>query len=207
MLAINLLPIYRREARQRRVLRRWWLWTCAGYTTALFLIALVIISIIPTQIGVSEAELDRLTESVAHTQHTIADYNPKLDQARRTLRANLSVRSQPDWSLLLMLLSKVAGDEVVLRRCQLDPVEAVASAGEGAKPTAQKHQNPTSYTLRLSGLARTQAQTSQFLLRLEETGLFETVRLINTSGSRIDEVDVSAFELVCSLASQQEGKP
>jgi len=204
----DLLPAHRREARQRRLLRRRWMCGAGAFAGAVVLSGLVLASIMPANADLSASELARINDSVARTQRSIAEVEPRLVDTQRTLRANLSVSGQPDWSVLLALLADVAGEDIVLSRCKLEPqappvegaVEPKGSAAAGGAPGRPvPEQTEPKYVLDLSGLARNQTQTSQFVLRLEQMGLFERVRLVNTSTSQIKDTQLSSFQLTCDL--------
>ena len=61
--------------------------------------------------------------------------------------------------------------------------------------------------LGLSGLGLSQAAVSQFVLKLERTGLFARVALIDTSRAALDRTDAIAFRIECSLDEPAGASP
>ena len=106
---------------------------------------------------------------------------------------------QPDWSLLLALLSRTLGDQAVLRSVGL---EYAPEAFEETAPSAPEAPNePPPVTLELSGLGQTQYVVSRFVLRLEQTPLFESVRLIDTRREPFLAGHAVAFRIECVLGA------
>lgn len=102
------------------------------------------------------------------------------------------------------MVSKDLGSDVVLERCFLAPLDI---AGDG-RPVPRSG-DPTAgqvlyqkYSLDLTGYARTQMGVSQFVLRLERTGLFESVRLIKTQKRKFMDDQAVSFRIVCELSGK-----
>jgi hypothetical protein len=55
------------------------------------------------------------------------------------------------------------------------------------------------YGLKLSGFGRTQTSVSQFVLRLERIGIFESVRLLNSYRQAFLNDQAIAFSLECRI--------
>src|SRR5205823_4177490 len=97
-------------------------------------------------------------------------------------------------SILLAVLADTLGDEVVFEKCALErvipqapPAPALTPAAQAGKPATPALKAPKappplpSWTLRASGLGRDPQAVSQFILRLESSGLFDSVTLLKTS--------------------------
>ena len=116
------------------------------------------------------------------------------DEAR--LASGHAVGEQPDWSLLLAMLSSALGDETVLRSIRLQaPPEAAPGGGGGAD--AARSLPPI--TLDLTGLGRTQQVVSEFVLRLEQMPLFKQIRLVDTRREPFLNLHAVVFRIECVL--------
>ena len=95
---------------------------------------------------------------------------------------------------------------IVLSHCELLPVSDAASvvpaagAANGSPATslapAVTHSR---YTLALSGMGRSQAAISQYVLRLENTGLFDRVTLIESKLAPFGGGEAVSFRIGCTL--------
>jgi len=191
---INLIPAPRRRARIARAHLRGWAagWAFSG------LALLVGCLVIRTSWGGARSalaeEVDQATRTIRVSNRQAEILRRRLADARWKLESGRAVGQQPDWSILLALLAKNLGDDVVLERCQLfpaDPAPAEASA-TGAMAGGR-------YVFEIDGLARSQLAVSRFVLRLEKTGLFDQVRLISTSRRTFLGQKAVAFRLECLL--------
>jgi hypothetical protein len=154
-------------------------------------------------------EVDRAGKGIVAVKEQLA-------LADATLRASRSISEQPDWSALMALLAAKAGDEIVLKTClvrpkdpdrQVDTRSQGPGALEGGARAAQPPPAEPSMVLGLSGLGLSQAAVSQFVLKLEATGLFAKVTLIDTSRAALERTDAIAFRLECSLDEPAAGAP
>lgn len=111
-----------------------------------------------------------------------------------------AIAGHPDWSRVLLLLAQVRGeeaafDQITLERRTVTPAAApgtaaaAAPAGRGtggdgeAAGRAASARPPAPVTvmaLNLEGPSRTPAAAAGLVVRLEATGLFESVRLVQT---------------------------
>jgi hypothetical protein len=218
---INLIPS-RRRATQRRAARvRLWLSIAPAVTLVL---------------AGSYGYLFATWGSGGNTAEAIADANSKVESGRRQLssarallaeaqakkRALREVSEQPDWGLLLNILSGALSDETVLSGCTLDPAAplaqeppkeaAPAKVGQrraaAAKPASASAGpvRPARYHLVLSGFARTQEAVPEFVRRLEQMGVFEQTTLIQSVRAPYGGTDAFQFRIECAIAdSAAEG--
>jgi len=94
-----------------------------------------------------------------------------LAEASRQIAAARALAENPDWSLLLGMVSSDLSDDVVLERCFLAPVDSAGDSDRPAQPTRPDEQVLYQrYTLDLSGYSRSQTGVSQYVLRLEKSG-------------------------------------
>ncbi|MEE9211281.1 MAG: PilN domain-containing protein [Phycisphaeraceae bacterium] len=207
MTTVNLIPTPRRDARKRRVHTQRCLVLCVAYTVVLVAVfAACRITWADADHAVTD-ELNDAAHQIAGSNRAIAALQSQLADARRTLAADQAITQQPDWSLLLALLANTLSDDVVLRSCQLEPNQDPTAKNQRSSNQAQhvgaSVSGRRSYTLRVSGLGRSQAAVSQFVLRLEQTELFGRVALINTVREPFLAGQAFGFQLECELGAQR----
>lgn len=209
MRGVNLIPTPRREA--HRLHRRAQLWLAFWVTTAAVAVVLAIFmhsvrftrqgGDTPEQLARAQVRANEMTIRVASVNHELA-------QARTRLAAGRVLSDRPDWSTLLVAVSKRLGPENVLSTFKLSRVAAVtpapsaapmAGAGAGAGGTAQSSV-PSHYVVELGGVGRTQAAVSRFVLGLQEMGLFEEVRFLRSSRAPFMNGEAIAFEVECHIS-------
>jgi hypothetical protein len=194
MQTVNLIPACRRDAKRRRQRVRQcmaifvlyaivssaaagtWRWSLGGDDPS-----------IEQHLATASADIDRASTALTFT-------NSQLSAARSQIASNRQILSQPDWSLLLALLSKETGGNIVLRSFELKAADA--PAGDKAPPAPR-------LTLRLSGFGRTNQAVAEFGLRLEETHLFSRVTLVESSRETFLAGDAFSFHLECPLDDQR----
>ncbi len=201
---VNLIPAARRQGKQRQVRVRWWLTACVVYA-AMWIAAFVAAQVVVR--SEDRALRGKLVEGSAKVQEaekTVDALRGRIDRDEARLASGRAVGEQPDWSLLLAMLSSALGDETVLRNIRLQaPPEAapgapVGAGGAGAARTLRP------ITLDLTGLGRTQQVVSEFVLRLEHTPLFKKVRLINTRREPFLNDHAVVFRIECVLDADGE---
>ena len=151
---------------------------------------------IQTQLGVIESRIE-------HTGRRITATQAQLQTADLILKVNQAVSNQPDWSGLLVLLANELEDDVVLRKCQLTPQKEKGSSIGSKDETALVGQKNQAYVLKLEGYGRTQAAVSRFILDMEQTGLFEQVKLIQTNREHFLSDNAVVFNAQCLLGKQE----
>src|SRR5665213_937838 len=121
--------------------------------------------------------------------------------ARTAMDADRQIAEQPDWSHLLGVLARQSGDQIVFNSCAVGP-NLQADASPAAVPPAAKTPGSgasrTALALTVSGFGRSQLAISQFVLRLEKTGLFARVAVQTHRETYLGGEAVS-FQLICSL--------
>ncbi len=213
MMRVNLIPAERRLARERRLRVRNWAVACAGYAMALAVVyACCFMSWHVGPDGL-DAELAAVSAEAAELSRSLAAAESELSEAQDVLDSTRGIAKQPDWSLLLALLSKTLGDEVVLESCRLGPPTASAqparvqrvqlpgssSSTSSSAAVAAAARNDPPYALHLSGFARSQGAVSKFVLRLDELALFERVDLLKTSPEVLFDEGAVGFQVQCAF--------
>ncbi len=213
MNAVNLIPKQRREAKARKVhlirlisgLGVYGVILLGGYLLCLRYVAS------------DGRSLDGRTTDVAaglnSSNRQVLVLAGELAEANRKLQAVQAVGRQPDWGGLLKVLAENMGERTVLDFCRLRRVRPVAQtaadsdpgrAASGSDDEAPKAATDAPLLLELTGWAEAQADVSAFLLRLEQTGLFDKVKLVRTSRRPFLDRTAVAFQLECVLG-QSEG--
>jgi len=200
---VNFIPAERLAARRRRARIYLWVVACGTYVVLLAAGSLAAYVLCPGQDGdLAEQLADAETQSKQNNEAMLA-LRRTLAETTAALETTRAIREQPDWSRLLTGLSHELGQELVLNRCQL---VAIREDGKSltepwsetllAKPllalvTKQRYQ------LVLQGFGQTQESVSRFALGLEGIGLFERVRLINSSRQTFLRGQAVAFTVEC----------
>ena len=186
----NLIPMARRRARrQRERVRR-----CAaavGLYAAALAVACAAVQVrwhVPVEparqkLAQAKAELER-------TQRAAAALRPVLEERQRAAAAAAAVAVRPDWSVLLRATAATLDDDVVLRSCQVAALEGEAGGGY-------------EYTLR--AVARSQAAAAAFVLRLEASGLFEKVTLVDSRAETLAGQEAVGLRVRCELTGRTRG--
>jgi Tfp pilus assembly protein PilN len=179
---INLIPAHRRAAQQRRRRLRVWIGATVGWTGALLAVCAGV------RYGTSSGIESTAANELRAVQSHIDDVNGRLGSLKKQLaemqsrqQTAVSITDQPDWSILLSLLAGVR-EEAVLREVTLRP-------------------DPASRSIMLSvrGFCRSQAEVSQFVLRLQQLGLFDEVKLLRTGREPVLNTAAVTFDVSCEI--------
>lgn len=203
METVNLIPAARRDAKRRRKHHKTCVAACGAYA---LLLACAVGGAHLLWIGNQGALDDKLAateDDIARLQHQTAELRSELSASHATIEANRTVAEQPDWSVLLALLARTIGDDVVLRSVSIapPPTAVVAAPVAGAKSAAPD------VVLELIGMGRSPLAVSQHVLRLEETGLFSKVMLLDTGREPLLSSQVIAFRLRCIFGEPRLPEP
>jgi hypothetical protein len=207
MTAVNLIPAYRLAARRRRTRTGWWTGVCVVYGLGLAIAYTLLAANLEGQTDAVTGQTQRLTEQIQLSRQAIADTRVKLESAKAHLRANLAVGRQPDFSVLLAVLAAHLDENVALSECRLTPrspeTNAEARIAErqvtAAKQSPDVHGPIGRYTVNVDGLANSQSAASEYVLRLEQTQLFQRVVLLETTRQRGHGRQAVGFRLECLL--------
>lgn len=126
-------------------------------------------------------------------QATASSSTAAIDRMKKGLEISRTVRSHPDWSVLLPVVSARLGEDIALERIALEPVR-----GEESNRRA---------TLTLNGVGNDRAAVSEFVMRLEESGAFARVETTSAQRRPIGDSEFFAFELQCRIGSGWEATP
>ncbi|MHC4992900.1 MAG: hypothetical protein ACYTGC_18155, partial [Planctomycetota bacterium] len=109
------------------------------------------------------------------------------------------VGAQPDWSILLAVFSSQLGDEIVLQRCQLSPIDPATSDTDG------DGESTAIASIIVAGIGLTQQAVSQYVLDLQQLRLFRSIRLVDTKREPYLDGHAIAFRIECTLGTDGQG--
>ena len=214
MKCFNLMPTPRRQAKACRARARQWLAVGVAFVGMLVMICITCHKTWGVGPEPLADEIRQTTDRIKASGRTIAELREQLVASRWKLDTVRGVGRQPDWSVLLTLLADGLGNEVVLRSCELDeiliPLERAAGRrGEPRIPVtsvSEDKKKRIAFVLSVSGFGRSQTAVSQFVLRLERSGMFDNVRLVSTIREPFLNGKAIAFRLKCRLEGTRDRK-
>ena len=198
MTGVNLAPASRKYALlcQKRIR----VWASGG--VAYGVVLLVTYAVCFAHWNDADAQVDDQAAGVLRhineSNQALSELRVKLTTARVALRASSLLTENPDWSVVLRLLARNLGKELVLSRCQMQSSRERAPGD--VDPVSAAVARPISQFIHLVGFARSQAAISAFALRLEQTGLFVEVNILETKREPFLSGEAFAFSLMCSIA-------
>lgn len=195
MAGVDLTPIHRQI--RTRCRRRVSAWLTAG-VGVMAAVSLGCVGSLGLDTGGGEAidhRLERANREIAQSERAVASARAKLARAEGKLRTLQRIGPQPDWSVLLAMLSQTAGEDVVLRRCALLPQGADDATGAEELLRLSRE----GYGLHLSGVGRSQSAIAQFVLRLEANPILDSVTLVKSHREHIGAGSAAGFEIACII--------
>ena len=201
---VNLIPPARIARRQRKSKIRLWTVMCGTYLISLTVLALSAHAFWRDTDDSVVAELAFTAQRIEGYNAKISELNNKLATTKAALEAGQVINSQPDWTKLLVLVGHELKEEIVLAECQL----LATSKNSGNAMNGVQNMSSSSpsaflaerqYTLELSGFGRTQTSVSQFVLRLEQMEMFDSVELVNSRRQSFLNTEAVVFNIECSI--------
>lgn len=189
MNGVNLIPAHRVLARRRRARVHAWTIGVGAYAVSLAAVYAVMAMTWGGSTAEWQARLASLDAQLARDTEDLKTRQKELSEKNAARQANSAVGEQPDWSMLLGLIARTVRDDVVLESTSLRPAD---TAAKPAKPV----------TVALSGLGRTHASVSDFVLRLEGTKVFSRVALLETRRTATARAEAISFRVEAALAEE-----
>jgi Tfp pilus assembly protein PilN len=162
-----------------------WMWGGALYLTAVLGGVGVLAAAWAGDWAMGNDEAAVTHQRIEEREGALAKLRPELDEARQQLAAMKRVNEQPDWSILLAILSQTTGNGIALTDCRVTPKvpnRPVVPATPAVAPARASAPVVTEYSIELSGMGRSQYDVSSFVVRLEQTKLFDRVVVGRASG-------------------------
>lgn len=200
---VNLIPAGRLAGRRRRTRLYLWVTVCGVYAS---LVAAGSLTFHVAQAGEGRSmaeHLEAAAQQIERDNRVLLEARRQLAETMTVLETTTAIHGQPDWGKLLTGLSLQVGDQIVLSRCQLTTLTAdqkvITVEGSGSLPAGPLGTFLTGcrHTLVLNGFGKSQESVSRFVLRLEESGAFDLVRLVNSSRQTFLQGEAVAFGVEC----------
>jgi hypothetical protein len=200
------MPAPRRQAKACRVRMRQWVAPGVAFVGMLVFICIACHRTWGVGPDPLAEELRETTDRISDSGRTIGALQKQLVATRWKLDTFRGVGQQPDWSVVLSLLADTLGSEAVLKSCELNETTIQADTNTGPRGGAEipvtsvvEEQKQVVFVLGVSGFGRSQTAVSQFVLRLERSGLFDNVRIVRTTREPFLNGKAIAFRLECRL--------
>jgi Tfp pilus assembly protein PilN len=211
MTGVNLIPTQRLAAKRRRSRINRWLVGTTAYA-ALALAACIGANVAwGTDYHSTAGDLAQTSERISHLTTKAADLRRRLADAESLRQTAQAVSDQPDWSILLAILSETLGHDVTLRELRLQPDRRAAAPAAAptstpqARPPAPLNATSLRFVLELRGVARSQPAVAQFVLRLQQIGLFDEVKLIRTGREPLFNASAVTFDITATIHEYTAG--
>ena len=213
-ITVNLVPPARREMQHKKARIRFWMMTSGAYGLCWLVIAGLVGATGLNDDTALRQELDQLNALVGSSESELSQMRGELGRINVELATSRAIGRQPDWSILLALLSSTLGDHITLRNCALGTSqESLGARGPRTAVTSNDAPAPggmpdsANLRLELMGLGLSQQAVSEFVLRLEEMTLFRKVKLIETRREPYLETEAIAFRIVCVFQTAEVAQP
>ena len=214
MKCFNLMPAPRRQAKACRARVRQWLAVGVAFVGMLVMICITCHRTWGVGPDPLAGEIRQTRDRIATSGRTISGLREQLVASRWKLDTFRGVGRQPDWSVVLALLADGLGNEVVLRSCELDeimiPLEGASGRRRDSKipvtSVLEEKKQKMVFVLTVSGFGRSQTAVSQFVLRLERSGMFDNVGLVSTIREPFLNAKAIAFRLKCRFEGTTDRK-
>lgn len=192
---VNLIPPARIARKRRNSKIRLWTAICGTYLIVLTALAL-------SAHAFWRDTDDSVIDELAFTNERIEGYNTSIRELQKQLASIQSeleaarvINCQPDWMKLFVLVGDELKEDVVLKNCQLTATSRKneKSLSPGAFLADRQ------FRLELSGFGRTQTSVSQFVLRLEQMEMFDSVELVNSRRQSFLNNEAVTFNIECRI--------
>lgn len=193
---VNLIPARRRDAKRWRAHIRWCAVGCAAYAVVATTVGGLAWNAWAGEDPAIRQETSHIDEEIHRNQQELSRATIKLAADQQMLSATRQIAGQPDWSLLLTLLAHKVDDQMVLRSCQLRPASEVTGDAKAIETHATG-----GLLIVITGVARSPQGAQQYVLRLEKTGLFDRVTLVETRREPFLNGEAAAFRVDCVLSA------
>lgn len=202
---VNLIPAARLAARRRHARLFVWAAFCGACAMCLIAGSATLHTLRATEDRSLQGKRTDLDHAIKQESEQLLALRRELSEVGMSLETTRAIHNQPDWSHLFRGLSERLDNEIVLNHCELatltadrKPVLEQWGNAVPAKPLGTLL-NECRHTLTLSGFGKSQEAVSRFVLRLEGTGIFAIVRLMNSSRQSFLEEEAVAFSIACDL--------
>jgi len=203
---VNLIPARRREARALRKRLRLWGAVLGVYGSVALAGYFACWAFAGESPSPRQRALRHLRGDIQATGRELRRTRMQIGQELLKLQAQRAVGRHPDWSILLAAISSTVGNEIVLERCALSPVEKKDSEDDASSSSSRAKGRATEaeprFRLDVDGIAKSPPTVSQYILRLEQMRLFDRVRLVKTNRRQFLDTEAVGFHVECVLGAR-----
>lgn len=201
MISINLMPARRQQDRLKRAyIQRWGM----GGVAYCFVTLIVCVIVRITAVGPNpdrDYDLDEARQSVHSLNAAIGAIEIEIEQGQSMLAATQDLANNPDWGLLLGFVGKMVSGDLVLKEYQLQ--DATPQAPVINQATDAQDRSIGAFQFVVKGWGRTQAAVTDFTVKLERTGLFENVKLLDSNLQPLGSGSAVSFTIQCTMRDSQ----
>jgi hypothetical protein len=199
----NLIPHHRILARRRAARVKLWSSVVPALASVLMGAYGYLRAAWPTETSALRDDLEAREARIRQRQAEGKELRAKIDQQRLLIRAREAVGLQPDWGVLLLLVSAKLSNDVVLQSCILDPVNQ-----QDGKAVSASGTRPTSFRFTLGGVGRDQRAIAEFVRLLDsqdQPRIFDQVALLECRRMPFAGREAMSFRIECSLSDSGAG--
>jgi Tfp pilus assembly protein PilN len=205
MVDVNLIPEQRQIRRRRRARTRLWLRMSGAYVTVMALALFFVHTVWKVDNAALAEDLNATVSRVKQYSSSMLRLRKELARISTILQTSRAIRRQPDWSKLLVIIADTLDQDIVLNKCEIATLDKDGREISGRQQEALTSQAVTSllsarqYRLTLAGLGRQHSAVSKFAVQLEQSGLFDSVSLLNNQRQDVQNQSVIVFDIECQM--------
>lgn len=200
---VNLIPATRLARRRRNTRLCVWAAICGAYAMCLIAGSATMQALRASEDRTLNGQRIDFAQQAEQHNLDLLEVRKELGEATTALETTRAIHHQPNWSKLFLGLSERLGDEIVLSQSQLTTLtednKVIVEQWADSMPARPLGTllRECRHTLLLTGFGKSQESVSHFVLRLEGTGLFHLVRLVNSSRQTFLDSEAVAFSIEC----------
>jgi hypothetical protein len=194
----NLLPGELVVRRLNRIRRKRWVTLIAVYSAGLLLTCGVLWAIAHPGTASARSDAAMLAARNRETLGSVERTEKQLAVVREQLEHRKTLTEQPDFSIVLRLVSRSVEPETVLRQLSLSG--SGTDTLRASPPAAGTEREPRHFLLTLTGTSRGEGSVSRLSDKLRASGAFDHVELKRTSRDPSGVSDAVAFEILCVIS-------
>ncbi|XVJ59559.1 MAG: hypothetical protein HEQ23_09195 [Tepidisphaera sp.] len=198
MIARGLLPVYHADRLAEGTLVLRWLCVLSVVLAGAAAAGVAMVAGVP---GEERRVLEGIEENrrlIAESDKSAGTWRSQAAAASKTIEARKAVGEHPDWGLLIERLAGAAGPSVAIEEIAIsNGTVTVAAPPASSVPGAPVPKQPVrrKWVVAVSGLAPKQSTVGQVVSVIEQWGLFNRVKLIESKARSIGKVDAVGFKI------------
>lgn len=202
---VNLIPEQRQVRKRQRARMRLWFQICTVYVILLALSLFFLHNLWKADHATLAEDLQATAQLGKQYSSSMLRLRKELARISTILQTSRAIKRQPDWSKLLIIIAETLGPDVVLNKCQIVTLDSAGRPITGSQQETLTSQAVTTllsarrYRLTLAGLGREHSTVSKFVVQLEQSGLFDSVTLLNNQRQDVRNQSVVVFDIECHM--------